>query len=290
MNEKLDTVFEYLPTGFVREISGMLRGSRLEIREIRLRSAGLSTLLTDGGAFPLLSRIDADGIEKTVQKLCRGSVYAYSDGINSGYIPLARGIRVGVVGRASHDGERMVGVSRLSSLCFRIPCSPIGVADGLYSEWLSLGRESLLILAPPSGGKTTVLRSLASLIGRGQGLSRVVVIDERFEFDPLDYIGATVDILQGYRRGVGTEIAVRTMSPDVLLVDEICSAQDAEAIRTAVGVGIPLIATAHGTDMDSVCARGHLWGLVSDGCFSRFCRIEKRAGGFVISSPERIAI
>ena len=290
MNERLDTVFEYLPMRFVREIRGMLAGSRLEIREIRLRACGISTVATDGGSFPLLSRIGADGIEKTVQKLCRGSVYAFYDRINSGYIPLPRGIRVGIVGEARYDGERTVGVSAIGALCFRIPCSTLAVADGLYSDWVSLGKESLLILAPPSGGKTTALRSLASLIGRGSGLCRVVVVDERFEFDPSDYVGATVDILQGYRRGVGTEIAVRTMSPDVLLVDEICSVEDAEAIRTAVGVGIPLIATAHGTGMESVLARGYLSGLVVDGCFSRFCSIKREAGGFVISMPEKIAI
>ncbi len=288
--KRLYLAIGYLPDAMAREIDGILRGSRLEIREIRLRAVGACSVVTDRGSFPLSSRIELGGLEKIVERLCRGSIYAFRECINAGYIPLSLGVRVGIVGEARYDGERLVGVSGISALSFRIPTAACSFDEELYRSWLSLKGENLLILAPPSGGKTTALRALARFIGTGRGSRRVVVVDERCEFDPEDYRGCTVDILQGYRRGLGTEVAVRTMSPEVLLVDEIASAGDAAALRTAVGVGIPVVATAHGTDPASLLAREYLASLLRDGCFSRFCGIENRGGSFYVTPPSEIAV
>ncbi len=286
----LSSVLNYLPGGISRELSGIIAGSHLSIREIRLRKDGVSGIVTNAGSFPLLSRVDGEAIEAVVNRLCRGSVYAFLDSINAGYIPLSHGVRVGIVGEAKYDAGRLVGVSGISALNFRIPTLIGDFCGELYREWLSTPMENLLILAPPCGGKTTALRSLAHCIGTGREAKKVVVVDERFEFDPSDYRGSTVDILQGYRRGLGTEVAVRTMSPEVILVDEIATPDDAQALRLAIGVGIPVIATAHGTDPKSLTAREHLTSLLRDGCFSRFCNIQRLDGGFSVSKAERIAI
>ncbi|MBR3680835.1 MAG: hypothetical protein IKL79_02380 [Clostridia bacterium] len=284
------SVLGYLPNAMEREIRGILRGARLSVREIRLRAFGVSSLVTDLGGFPLYSRVCAAELEKITEGLCRGSAYAYLECIKAGYIPLSRGVRVGIVGEARYKEGGLVGISAISSLCFRIPCAACDLCGELYGEWRELGEENLLILAPPSGGKTTALRSLARKIGTGRSAKRVVVIDERCEFDPEDYVGASVDILQGYRRGVGTEIAVRTMSPEVLLVDEITTAEDAEALRTALGVGIPVIATAHGTHPRSLLQREQLASLIRSGAFSLFCSIRRQGAGFLVSRLEKIAV
>lgn len=280
----------YLPGGMAREIIGIISGSRFLIREIRLRRNGVCTVVTNAGSFPLFSRLDGEAIEGVVARLCRGSLYAFLDSISAGYISLSHGIRVGVVGVAKYDGDRLVGVSEISALNFRIPHTAPDICADLYRDWLFTDMENLLILAPPSGGKTTVLRSLARFIGSGRLAKRVVVVDERYEFDPCDYRDSTVDILQGYRRGLGTEVAVRTMSPEVILVDEIASVEDATALRMALGVGVRVIATAHGTTPTSLLAREHLASLLRDGCFSHFCNIKRVDGEFLLSSPERIAV
>ena len=290
MNDSaLNYAVGYLPDRISRELCGVMRGSRLSVREIRLRSFGVCEVVTDGGSFPLLSRIDGYGMEKTVKRLCRGSPYAYIESIKSGYIPLSHGVRVGIVGEARYEGQRLVGISEISALNFRIPTALSNFAEGLYREWLAT-RGNLLILAPPSGGKTTALRSLARLIGTGRDARRVVVVDERCEFNPADYENSLVDILQGYRRGIGTEVAVRTMSPEVLLVDEISSTSDADALRSAVGVGVPIIATAHGTEPRSLLMRKPIAKLLYDGCFSHYSVIRAAGGGFVISPLSEIKI
>lgn len=289
-NRGLYSVLGCLPDGMAREICGILRGARLSVREIRIRAFGVSSLVTDLGSFPLASRVDGEITKKITERLCRGSVYAFRECINSGYIPFSFGVRVGIVGEARYDGEEMVGISEISALSFRIPSAVCGFGAELYRHWQGLCGENLIIIAPPSGGKTTALRSLAGFLGTGRNSRRVVVIDERCEFNPRDYCGATVDILQGYKRGIGTEIAVRTMSPEVLLVDEIASAGDAEALRSAIGVGIPVVATAHGSSVGSLLARDYLASLVRDGCFSRACSIERRGGEFYITPPSELAV
>ena len=284
---RLAAVIGWLPARLGREIVGIARGSRHGIREIRLRATGPSAVVTDAGNFPLFTRVTQAELEGVVDKMCRGSLYAHRTDMNDGYISVG-GIRVGVVGEARYDGGRQVGVSAVSSLSFRIPTGRCDFAAELYSVWKLLG-GGLLIVAPPSGGKTTALRALAGLIGSGRDGRRVVAVDERCEFDPAEYDTASVDILQGYRRGQGIEIAVRTMSPEVLMVDEIASVGDAAAVSLAMGVGVPVIATAHGTDTLSLTRRTFLRELLGDGFFTHVCPIRRCGGGFCLAPVESVA-
>lgn len=284
---RLATVLGWLPIRLGREIESLLRGSRHSVCEIRLRASGLSSVVTDGGDFPLFARVTAAELEGVVDKMCLGSLYAHRTDINDGYISVG-GVRVGVVGEARYDTEGRIGVFSVASLSFRIPTGVCHFGAELYSRWLS-HCGNLLIVAPPSGGKTTALRALAGLIGSGRGGRRVVAVDERCEFDPAEYTGASVDILQGYRRGQGIEIAVRTMSPEVLMVDEIATERDAEAVFLAMGVGIPVIATAHGTDLLSLTRRDFIRGLLGEGLFTHICPIRREGGGFFLAPTELVA-
>ena len=283
---RLATVIGWLPARLGREIESVVRGSRHTVREIRLRAAGLSSVVTDGGDFPLFTRLSVAELEGVVDKICRGSLYAYRADMNDGYISVG-GVRVGVVGEARHDTEGRIGVFSVASLSFRIPTGRCDFAGELYSRWLSLG-GNLLIVAPPSGGKTTALRALARLVGSGRDGRRVVVVDERCEFDPSEYRTASVDVLQGYRRGQGIEIAVRTMSPEALMVDEIASERDAEAVSLAMGVGIPVIATAHGVDLLSLTRRDFICNLLGEGLFTHACPIRRDGGGFYLAPVEAV--
>lgn len=284
---RIATVLGWFPARLGREIESLVRGSRHAIREIRLRGGGLSSVVTDGGDFPLFTRLSVAELEGVLDKMCGGSLYAHRAEMNDGYISVG-GVRVGVVGEARYDTEGRLAVFSATSLSFRIPTGRCDFGGEIYSRWLSLC-GNLMIVAPPSGGKTTALRALAGLIGSGRGGRRVVAVDERCEFDPAEYAGGSVDILQGYRRGQGIEIAVRTMSPEVLMVDEIASAGDAEAVFLAMGVGIPVIATAHGTDLLSLTRRGFIRDLLGEGLFTHICPIRREGGDFFLAPTEFVA-
>ena len=289
-SERLSSLARFLPPLLFRELLALRRCMRGEVRELRLRSSGISSVIIDGATYPLYTRLDGGMLEEITGLLCHGSLYAYRDSIAAGFLPAPFGVRVAVAGEARYDGGRLVGIDRISSLVFRIPGDRCDFADGLYRGWLELGCRNMLICAPPLCGKTSALRSLAGLIGSGRDARRVVVVDERLEFDESDYRGATVDILRGYRRSTGTELAVRLLSPEVILVDEIASRSDAAAVRSAVGVGIPVIATVHGGDIGDLMRRDFIAELIRDGCFELFTVITADGGEFRASAVRKIAV
>ena len=97
-----------------------------------------------------------------------------------------------------------------------------------------------------------------------------------------------MDILFGYRRALGVDIAIRTMSAEVLIVDEISSFADARAMLGALGAGVTVIATVHAESLDDARARIYVDELVRGGLFSSACII-KREGVTFSYSLEKIA-
>ena len=65
---RLAAVLDWLPARLGREIESVARGSRHSIREIRLRASGISSVVTDGGDFPLFTRVTHAELEGVVDK------------------------------------------------------------------------------------------------------------------------------------------------------------------------------------------------------------------------------
>lgn len=102
---------------------------------------------------------------------------------------------------------------------------------------------------------------------------RVAVVDEREEFIASDYRGCAVDLLRGYCRADGTELALRNLSAQIIVADEITTAEDAEAAIACFGTGVGLIASAHGTDEREVRRRPRLARLFELGVFGSVAEI-----------------
>ena len=256
------------------------------LMEIRLRSPGRSSLLISGESVALNTRVTREDMEMALSRLSRGSLYAFRDTIREGYIPMEGGGRVGICGHARYDGDRCVGISDITSLVIRIP-RPAGAIAREAARAILSGGGGALIYSPPCGGKTTALRSLAGLLGTGSGARRVVVVDERCEFNPEDYSDAQVDILRGYRRREGLMLAIKTMSPEVIIIDEIGSADEAELISEIAHSGASLIASAHAESLRDVLLRRSLRILIEGGIFKRLFRISKNELGQFEMREER---
>ncbi len=273
-----------LPRGLAEELRSVLSCYPAgALNELRLRAYGQSTAVLSGRCFPLAYAASPDGLSELASLLCRGGAYAYADGMEKGYIPLFGGIRVGVAGTAGYEGGTMVGVSGISSMVFRFPAGRCDFARELEKIFRRQGRGGMLILSPPGGGKTTALRSLAALLGSGRDALRTVAVDERCEFVPEDYRTASVDILRGYRRQEGIELAVRCMSCDVILVDEIGSEADAEAMELCRGVGVSVVATAHARNISDALSRRFIGRLIREGYFTSVVKIERTPIGFAVT-------
>lgn len=114
---------------------------------------------------------------------------------------------------------------------------------------------------------------------------KVGIVDERSEIAasergvPRFDLGPRTDVLDACPKAEGMMMMIRSMSPEVLIVDEIGRCEDAEAIREALHAGIRVIATAHGRNLDDVKRRPALGGLFESGVFGRYVILGRSAAG-----------
>ena len=226
------------------------------------------------------------GIEEvrlhTGRLLCGGSLYACRDTIVRGYVTYRGGYRVGVCGSAAVSGGSIVGIGDVSTLAIRIPHTspPVGAEICRLISDMSYTR-GVLIYAPPGVGKTTLVRSVAARLAAGRDARRVAVVDERGELAPgLGGVGLCVDILAGYPKARGIEIAARTLGAEVVITDEIGAREDADAVAAAQGCGVPLIATTHAGDIRELMCRPGIARLHATGAFGAYVGIRRARGRF----------
>ena len=256
------------------------------IEEIRIRSESAVYVTLGGGGgktnVPLECVLSKNEIAQVLEKMCDGSLYAYKESIVSGYVSLDKGIRVGVCGRASVDGGRILGVYNVSSLNIRLPCGTVEVDKKLVETVTNavLRSEGVLIYSPPSQGKTTLLRSLAKELSGGACPLRVILVDTREEIGNYARGGTlSLDVLSGYPKAEGIRIATAFMNPQVIICDEIGAEDEAIAIAQAQNSGVPLIASAHGSCAEGIMKRGGMRFLHDVGAFSLYIGIRISANG-----------
>ena len=247
------------------------------LSEIRLRACGVPSVVLSGENLRLGYRFTEREWDALVMRLFGGAMYAHRDTVAKGYVSLPHGVRVGVAADVRYDGGRLIGARAVGSLVFRLPTARSERADELYRAFMR-ARAGMLIYSLPGGGKTSALRALSGKLG-ALGNLRVVVVDERREFCAAEYKDALVDILSGYKKAEGIEIAGRCMSAEVIIVDEIGNAAEAEASGAIGYSGVPIIATAHADSLETLLEKRHISELVRGGYFSLFAGLYKDGEG-----------
>ncbi len=253
------------------------------LSEIRLRADRLCSLTLDGKNMAMSLSLDSEALAQCLHRLCGGSVYAYSDTLREGYVTVCGGYRVGVAGRAVYEGGYIVGVGEVSSLCIRIPHMVKGAGDFALSVWRRMGgKRGMLIYSPPGNGKTTMLRDLALQLSCGSDALRVCVVDSRSEIDgTLLRRSCYIDVLDGYGKAQGIEIATRVLSPEVIICDEIGGYDEAMAILDVQSCGVPLIASVHGESVEQILSRNTVALLAKSGIFGAYIGVKReKDGGF----------
>ena len=256
------------------------------VNEIRLSAIALSSVTVRGKNIPLTVRLGFDDVHNVLKSCCDMAIFAHRDDISNGFVSLKGGGRVGVCGHAKYEGGQLVGISSVSALVFRIPVGRCDFAAKLYSYWRERGYSGMLICSRAGVGKTTAIRALAAMAGDVRVAKKVVVVDERCEFDPEAYRDCTVDILRGYKRRRGIEIAIRTMSADILIVDEIGNDEDSEALMLSLGAGVSVLATAHGDDILSIYKKPAVKRLIDGGLFRSYAIVSVGTSGRSLSVGE----
>ncbi len=248
------------------------------IEELRLHAGRISTVTCASRNYPtslILTHEELDGIFK---RLCGSSLYTHRQTISQGYVTLRGGIRVGICGHASMENGSVVGVRDISGLILRVPHVLTVEVDPLLPYLISPDRtlRSMLLYAPPTVGKTTLLASLAKTLSSSPHNVRTVVIDSKEELGVLlEGSHCCMDILSGFPRRIGMEIAVRNLGAQLLICDEIGNEQDADAILFAANSGVSMIATTHASTIDELLRRPLIQKLLKYRPFASYVGIRR---------------
>ena len=239
-----DSVLSYL--GTLGTVISRSRYHMSDVCEIRLRAGQPIVLETTRGRFPLDRKSTSEEIADCIKNFCHYSLHSYERELREGYITLKGGHRAGFCGSAVLRGDRIDTIKNISSINIRIAREITGTAESLEQTVFDADFRGLLIAGKPMSGKTTVLRDLCRIIGNNRKLA---VIDTRSEIaasyngTPQNDIGANTDVLNGYPRREGIEIAVRTLSPEYIACDEITGEPDFASL--CLSSGVKLIFTSH---------------------------------------------
>ena len=284
-DKRIKAILNLLPGRIARAFERMDMSSMPE--EIRLR-AGRPPQIVAAKGEELLSEavFSAAEAKELLEKLCCHSVYAMEEELKKGFVTLEGGIRVGVSGRPVVREGRVIRLTSVSCFNIRITREALGCAEGVMGMLLEEGRPvSCLIAAPPGGGKTTLLRDIARCLSDGIGSHafKVALADERGELAgcvngvPSFCIGARTDVMEFAPKAEAIPMLVRTMSPDVIITDEIGDPRDAEAVSEASRCGAAVIASAHASSYSELKERRALSSLLGSGAFRRILLL-KRSG------------
>ena len=242
-------VMNYFPETIKKEI---LKYTQIKdnIEEIRLRINQKLTIKNENGLECLEHKVTKNEIEETFENICEKSIYSYIKQISEGFITVKGGNRVGITGTCVIENGQVKNINDISSLNFRIARQIKDVSDPLLKYVIDIENKTIfntMIVSPPGGGKTTILRDMARLLSSGYAgkYKKISVIDERKELSSGFDIGINTDVISSYKKAKGIELAVRTLSPELIVCDEIGNSDEVEAIKFGFSSGTSFILSIH---------------------------------------------
>ena len=239
---------------------GVANFEKQGLRELRLRLGSGAELVLEDRFWTLPGMVTREELQYVLNAASDYSPWAASTAAR-GYITAPGGHRIGLCGEAVWDRGQVVGIREPTSLCLRVARDFPGI--GRTAGALGV---SLLILGPPGWGKTTLLRDICRQISQEE---QVCVVDARGEVFPKGIPrGRRMDVLTGCPKGLGVEMALRTMTPQWIALDEITAREDTQALLFAANCGVKLLATAHAASWDDLTSREIYRPLVEQGIFS----------------------
>ena len=280
-----------------RVLPGRLREQALaqppEVRqmaeEFRLRAGQPLVVLLPEGERSLGAAVTPEDLETLCDLATDYSRYAAEETLREGYLSVRGGFRVGLCGAAVMKDGQVTNLKQISSAVIRISREQKGIGAAVVPR-LFRGEHfaSTLLLSPPGGGKTTLLRDLVRLMSRGEQVppQRIALIDERDEIavmyrgQPQMDVGPRTDILNGCPKAAAIPMVLRAMNPQVIALDELTVQEDLQAIAQAAGCGVGLLATIHAGSVEELQAKPLYRALLEGRVFRQAVLIRRGSAGW----------
>ena len=282
----------------IRKALGQALFDRNKIYEIRLRVNAPLIVIYQGKEYFLtlegeLTREEAkayhvqtEDLKEMLEYISGYSLYAFEEEIRQGFLTIGGGHRVGIAGKTILDGNKIKSLKYISYINLRLSHQIKGCASPIL-PYIIKNRQicHTLIISPPRCGKTTLLRDLIRQVSNGNrympGVS-VGVVDERSEIAgsyqgiPQNDLGIRTDVLDCCPKAEGMMMLIRSMSPEVVAVDELGDYEDIHAIESVIHCGCKLFATVHGSSIEDIKRKPLLQRLMQEKVFERYIVLYKK--------------
>ena len=223
-------------------------------------------------------------ISEIIKRASEHSFYAYANQLKNGFITISGGIRIGLCGEVVMEKGYLKTVKNISSINIRIPHEIKGCAQNILPYMISGGLQNTLIISPPGAGKTTMIRDVLHQLSEGGYCYSTLLVDERFEIanccngEPQLSVGDFTDIISGSSKNYGFEQGIRSMSPDLIVTDELYSDRDIQAVLEVANCGIIVLSSVHARSIEDLSAKQNFAILVEKKVFKRYVVLSTRNG------------
>lgn len=278
MNSEFKRLF---PPKLIESVGNLI--NRDTLQELRIKAEKPCIFNLDNKEIVSDYIVSKEDVKYILQRISNFSLYAFEEDIKQGFITIKGGHRVGLAGECVIEGKKIKTIKNITSLNVRICREIIGCSKSVIKYIFNNSRvKNTLIISPPKCGKTTILRDIARELSDGG--KKVAIVDERseiaacYEGIPQMSLGIRVDVLDNCLKSEGMMMAIRSLSPEVIICDEIGTLSDVESLVMAFNSGVNIVTTVHGFTIEDFLNRKVFNEINENNILERIIVLSNRKG------------